>query len=163
MIIVRYIRTSILKRMPRYNIFAWALTVICCTLISAVPTTALAKEAVGHSGSSHCKNLTFTVQATALNKVIPSPVASTLSTQDGVNAFYASLPKLLAASTNQTRSGTYELAAVYCRPTQHTKHRGSSDRNTPLQILLHGSTYTKEYWDRGSWATAIQNIRGRKP
>ena len=137
--------------MMRCNILAWALTVPFCTLGSAITTATLAKEAVGHSGSSHCKNLTFTVQATAVNKVIPSPAASTLSIRDGVNAFYASLPNLLAASTNQTRSGTYELAAVYCRPMKHTKHRDSSERKAPLQILLHGSTYTKEYWDRGSW------------
>ena len=135
----------------RCNVLAWALTVLFCTLGSTIAAAALAKEAGGHGSSSHCKDLTFIVQATAVNKVIPSPAASTLSTQDGVSAFYASLPGLLAHSTNQTRSGTYELAAVYCQPTRHAKHCGSSERNAPLQILLHGSTYTKEYWDRGSW------------
>ena len=134
--------------MLRCNILAWTLAVPFCILVSAKATPALAKEADGHGRHSQCKHLVLTVQATAVNKVIPSPAASTLSTQDGVNAFYASLPSLLAASTNQTRSGTYELAAVYCGP---TKYRVSSERNPPLQILLHGSSYTKEYWDRGSW------------
>lgn len=87
--------------------------------------------------------------ATAVNKVIPSPAPVALSTQAGVNAVYAGLGALLAASTNQTRSGTYQLATVYCQPRSHKG--GEIDQNAPLQILLHGSTYTKEYWDRGSW------------
>lgn len=118
--------------------------------ISALSTDSLTKHTEGHSSSSRCKNLTFTVQATAVNQVIPSPAASTLSTQDGVNAFIAGLPDLLATATNQTRSGTYELATVYCQPESYRK-ANERDQDAPLQILLHGSTYTKEYWDRGSW------------
>ena len=76
-------------------------------------------------------------------------IASDLSTQDGVNAFYAGLSKLLAQSTNQTVGGTYKLVAEYCLPVG--KH--SNNPSPPLQILLHGSTYTKEYWNRGSWGT----------
>ena len=134
----------IFNRLLKRSTLAFALSVAFCTRVSSN------KIASGNSSSSHCKKLTFTVQATAVNKVIPSPAASTLKTQDGVNAFFAGLPGLLAASTNQTRSGTYELAAVYCPPKQHRKPH-HLDRDAPLQVLLHGSTYTKEYWDRGSW------------
>ena len=137
----------------RCDFLAWALTAIFFTRVSTVPTALINRETAVQGDSAHCKNLTFTVQATAVSKVIPSPAPSTLRTQDGVNTFYASLPNLLAASTNQTRSGTYELAAVYCRPTMSQNHH-DSDRDLPLQILLHGSTYTKEYWDRGSWGYA---------
>ena len=143
-------RKMIINTWFKCDILAWALVIICCPYISATPTAPSTVKAGAHSGDSHCRNLTFTVQATAVNKVIPSPAASTLRTQDGVNAFFAGLPDLLAASTNQTRSGTYDLAAVYCQP---RPHKGSLilDQEAPLQILLHGSTYTKEYWDRGAW------------
>lgn len=134
----------------RCDILAQALAIFCCTCISATPTVSFTKRSDFHSGSSDCRNLTFTVQATAVNQLIPSPATSTLRTQDGVNAFYASLPGLLAASAYQTRSGTYDLAAAYCQP---RPHEGSLklDQEAPLQILLHGSTYTKEYLDRGAW------------
>ena len=143
-----------LKKLRRCHILAWALANLFCSCISAIPTASSTREAGDHGVISHCKHVTFTVQATAVNKVIPSPAASTLSTQDGVNAFYASLPALLAAATNQTRSGTYELAAMYCPPTTCMNHHSHLDPDAPLQILLHGSTYTKEYWDRGSWGYA---------
>ena len=124
--------------------------VLLFTFMPVVSTAFLTRNAERDESSSHCRYLTFSVQASAVNKVIPSPTASTLSTQNGVNAFYAGLPDLLAAATNQTRSGTYELATVYCQPVSYKKFN-ERDRKVPLQILLHGSTYTKEYWDRGSW------------
>ena len=106
--------------------------------------------------SPTCKNLTFTVSASAVNKVIPSPAASILDTQDGVNGFYAELSTLLAKSTNQTRNGTFNLAAIYCSPTTQTT------KPAPLQILMHGSTYTKEYWDLGSWGTGPPKYSWRR-
>ena len=133
-----------------FNISVVLFQVLLFTLISSVSTSLLTRNAESDDRSSHCKHLTFRVQATAVNKVIPSPAASTLSTRDGVNAFYAGLPDLLATATNQTRSGTYELATVYCQPVSYEKFN-EGDRKAPLQILIHGSTYTKEYWDRGSW------------
>lgn len=134
----------------RYDILAWALGILCCTCISATATTPATERERTHSGSCHCRSLTFTVHATAVNKVIPSPAASTLKTQDGANAFLAGLPDLLASSTSHTRSGTYNLVAVYCQP-RPPKGPLQLDQEAPLQILLHGSTYTKEHWDRGAW------------
>ena len=137
-----------LSRLLSPSMLVWAFAII---LYSPVLANSIWNPY--HSTSrTNCKNMTFQVQATAVNKVIPSPAASTLSTQDGVNAFYASLPGLLTAATNQTRGGTYELAAVYCEPYPHKKHH-NKHHSPPLQILLHGSTYTKEYWDRGSWGS----------
>ena len=124
--------------------------VLLLTLTPAVSTAFLARNAEGGDSSSYCQDLTFRVEATAVNKVIPSPPASKFSTQDGVNAFYAGLPDLLAAATNQTRSGTYDLVTVYCQPVSY-ENGSEGDQDAPLQILVHGSTYTKEYWDRGSW------------
>ncbi|KAL6714367.1 hypothetical protein ACLMJK_007790 [Lecanora helva] len=139
----------------RFKFLACSFAFLCC--VQGAPTSSSSPsspsnipESIGRS--SNCQNLTFTVTATAVNKVIPSPAATALSTQDGVNAFYASLPSLLASSTNQTRNGTYNLAAIYCLPHNHT-HTNSSTSTTPLQILIHGSTYTKEYWDLGAWGT----------
>ena len=133
-----------------FDTSVWLFPVLLFTYVPAVSTASLTKNAGGYDSSSNCKPLILKVHATVVNKVIPSPAASILSTQDGVNAFYVGLPDLLATATNQTRSGTYELATVYCQPVSYRKtHKG--DRDAPLQILLHGSTYTKEYWDRGSW------------
>lgn len=128
---------------------AWALTLLACVQAMPVPDpapSATTNAHVGWGSQFNCKNLTFNVKAIAVNKVIPSPAASTLSTQDDVNAFFAGLPALLATSTDQTRSGAYQLAAEYCQPHGHGNHSIA-----PLQILMHGSTYTKEYWNRGSW------------
>ncbi|KAL8787189.1 MAG: hypothetical protein Q9195_007880 [Heterodermia aff. obscurata] len=110
-------------------------------------TTVHPDSTYGSVVASNCKQTVFTVTATAYNKVIPSPAASSLSTQEGVNAFYASLPKLLANATRQIRGGSYHLAAEYCHAVPEPKSQPG-----PLQILLHGSAgYTKEYWNRGSW------------
>ena len=113
----------------------------------APDTTTQPDSTYGSLGASNCKHTLFTVTATAVNKVIPSPAASSLSTQEGVNAFYASLPGLLANAKRQTRSGIYHLAAEYCHAVPELKSQPA-----PLQVLLHGSAgYTKEYWNRGSW------------
>ena len=142
--------------LPSRGIIAYACACALLNYVQAVPASALAPSSTRNVPNSYenepsCKHLTFTVSATATNKVIPSPAASNLSTQDGVNSFYAELPSLLAASTNQTRNGTYYLAAVYCQPLHHIKSTNSNHANAPLQILMHGSTYTKEYWNHGSW------------
>ena len=133
-----------------YNTSMLLFEAFLFTFMPVVSTAFLTRDAESDESSSHCRHLTFSVQASAVNKVIPSPTASKLSTQNGVNAFYAVLPDLLAAATNQTRSGTYELVAVYCQPVSYEKFN-KRERKAPLQILIHGSTYTKEYWDRGSW------------
>ena len=39
------------------------------------------------SSCSLCRNVNYTVQAIVLNKVSPSPVASTLETRDGLYTF----------------------------------------------------------------------------
>ena len=133
--------------------FAFGLLVV--SMIAAVPCTIAAPSTsepdstYDYLSASNCKHMVFNVTASAVNKVIPSPVASNLSTQKGVNAFFASYPSLLANATNQTRSGTYELAAEYCHAASHFH------QPAPLQVLLHGSAgYTKEYWNRGSWGNA---------
>lgn len=79
--------------------------------------------------------MTFVIQAAAVSKAIPAPAASTLSTQDGVNAVYAGLPDFLAAVKNQTRSGMYELAAASCQPISHGKTQPSilSAANPPTR------------------------------
>lgn len=129
------------------------LTILVLAAMSysiAVPvpdTTTQLDSSYGSFGASNCKHTVFTVTATAVNKVIPSPAASSLSTQEGVNAFFASLPSLLANATRQIRSGSYHLAAEYCHAIPESKSQPA-----PLQVLLHGSAdYTKEYWNRGSW------------
>ena len=120
-----------------------------CALPSPIPTqkSELSDTYYEHS---NCKHTIFTVTATATNLVVQSPSPKILSTEEGVNTFFNYLPALLANSTNQTRNGTYTVAAEYCYaiPTFHS-------RSAPLQVLLHGGAcYTKEYWNRGSWGNA---------
>ncbi|KAL8823923.1 MAG: hypothetical protein Q9191_005443, partial [Dirinaria sp. TL-2023a] len=109
-----------------------------------------------HNHHPHCRNLTYHVRASAVNKAIPSPAASSLSTMAGVNTFYAGLSAQLATASNRTVSGVYALSATYCSPP------GGTQRHTPLQILVHGSTYTKEYWDRGAWGTGPPSYSWRQ-
>ena len=138
-------------------VVVWMLTALLQWTFAAPTSTPVIEPNYqkGHHDASNCKNTVFTVAATATNKVIPSPATSTLSTQEGVNAFYDSLKGLLANSSNQTRSGTFELAAEYCHAMSHPRSHPSSHAPAPLQILLHGSAgYTKEYWNRGSWLNA---------
>ena len=130
-----------------FGLLVCIIAAVPCTI--AAPATPEPDSTYGNTAASNCKHTVFTVTATAVNKVIPSPAASTLSTQKGVNDFFASYPSLLASATNQTRSGIYALAAEYCHAISH------SHQPAPLQILLHGSAgYTKEYWNRGSWGNA---------
>ena len=100
-----------------------------------------------------CKTLGFTVLANVVNKAISSPLPSQFETQDGVNKFFADLKSLLAKATNQIVEGNYTLKAEYCQPIQ-TGQNQTLNASPPLQMLLHGSTYTKKYWNRGSWGSA---------
>ncbi|KAF2161610.1 hypothetical protein M409DRAFT_28004 [Zasmidium cellare ATCC 36951] len=75
-----------------------------------------------------CNLLTINVDITALNIQLPSNISGL--TLDILTA----LPKVQI-------QGTYQIAARYCEP----EVKNSSRTNT-LQLLVHGVTYTKDYW-----------------
>mgnify|MGYP005988817661 CR=1 FL=1 len=83
-----------------------------------------------------CNDLSIPVSARALNKALtlnltnllsPSGLGNLLATVEG-------LPTTLVG-------GEYHISARYCPPTNHV-----ASRKDVLQVLVHGITYTKEYW-----------------
>ena len=160
---VSNLRTRNFCKMRGCNILAWALTVLFCTPVFEIAATASATEAGGHGGSSHCVNLTFTVQATAVNKVVPSPAASTLSTQDGVNAFYASLPAFWLIT--RTRPEAALMSWQQCTASLRDVRPVVILRNQTLRCksFFTAAATRKNTGIVGPGATAIRNIRGREP
>ncbi|KAL8828042.1 MAG: hypothetical protein Q9170_006770 [Blastenia crenularia] len=72
-------------------------------------------------------------------------LAPDLSPVGAIEQYQKILAQNYAAAPNITRQNTYTITGVYC-PVPNT-----NDSATHLQVLAHGSTYTKEYWDRGAW------------
>lgn len=111
--------------------------------------------------SSNCTNITFTVRASAINTIVDQQPNSALDTAAKVDAYLKALPSTIRDGKPGNRSGVFQLAAVYCEPIL-PENLGSDETTTvvnfsriyshPLQVLIHGSTYTKEYWDMGAWA-----------
>ena len=108
-------------------------------LIAAFITTLLAALAPASAASEptlQCREFKVPVTAEALNKELSLDLSTLLD--------LSSLTKLLASVEGlPTRlvGGTYSVSARYCEPLVDVPHR----RNT-LQFLVHGITYTKDYW-----------------
>ncbi|ERF72573.1 hypothetical protein EPUS_02855 [Endocarpon pusillum Z07020] len=80
--------------------------------------------------------------------VIFSPLPD-MSQPDGADAvmnFFGALPDILANNPHQQTSGTYNITATYCPP-----EGGILPDRNEVQLLVHGATYTKEYWMGGAW------------
>ena len=97
--------------------------------------------------AANCKNITFTVQASATHIIVDVPSDTELSSTANLNAYLQSLPVTVLNGVPGNRSGTFDLAAVYCVPSPTTTDtttlfQSPSDLNEdpPLQILIHGST-----------------------
>ena len=94
-----------------------------------------------------CKNITFTVQASATHIIVDEPSKAELSSPANLNAYLQSLPITILNGLPGNRSGTFDLAAVYCVPSLMAKNTTTQlqspsnfNENPPLQILVHGST-----------------------
>ena len=96
--------------------------------------------------AENCKNLTFRVQASAIHIIVDTPLDSEFSSTANLNAYLQSLPVTILNGAPGNRSGTFDLAAVYCVPssteTKTTTFQSPSDldKSPPLQILIHGGT-----------------------
>ena len=88
-----------------------------------------------------CKDLTLTITTTA-DTIVMSPLPDTSADLN----FFGTIPDILANSPHQQTSGTYNIAATYCPPEGGIR----PDRNE-VQLLVHGASYTKEYWMGGAW------------
>ncbi|KAI9802074.1 MAG: hypothetical protein M1833_001995 [Piccolia ochrophora] len=102
-----------------------------------------------------CKDLTLRVSASATH--IEVPPLSDLKTSAGVGEFIAQAPIIIQNGTPVVRSGTFDISARYCPPRMF--HRGCNDR---IQLLVHGATYTKEYWATGAWGDRNQSYSWSK-
>ena len=97
--------------------------------------------------AENCKNLTFTVQASATHIIVDRPLDSELSSTAKLDAYLQNLPVTILNGVPGNRSGIFDLAAVYCAPSSTATNSSAqfespSDLNEipPLQILIHGST-----------------------
>ncbi|KAL8672287.1 MAG: hypothetical protein Q9168_003230 [Polycauliona sp. 1 TL-2023] len=114
----------------KYYLPSFALWTMCC-------------DAVVVPKGAPCEALQFTyrINSTVAN-VPPRP---DLSTNEDINRYLPLLSQQLNTAPNITREGNYTLAGWYCKaPDQHNK-------GAPLQVLAHGASYTKEYWNRAAW------------
>ena len=75
------------------------------------------------------------------------PLAPDLSAPGAIEQYQKVLVQRYATAPNKTRRNTYTIAGTYCSLS------GPAAGDRQLQILVHGSTYTKEYWDRGAWGS----------
>ena len=115
------------------SILSLAAAAVCChaAAISA------------DQGQPLCEQLNFTLTVgSTIKDVAPAP---NLTAPGAVEAYEPKLYDEFPSTPNVTRNGMYTLVGQYCRP------QGMIEETSALQILSHGSTYTKEYWDRGAW------------
>ncbi|KUJ19595.1 uncharacterized protein LY89DRAFT_717068 [Mollisia scopiformis] len=90
------------------------------TALVLVASTLAGKTLAGAGNQSpSCTDISFPVTVTAANAIIP----------------------ITTPITFQQVSGTYNIAARYCEPQNFVESR----ENT-LQVLVHGITYTRNYW-----------------
>ncbi|KAL8812468.1 MAG: hypothetical protein Q9200_000997 [Gallowayella weberi] len=115
----------------KYYLSALTLPAICC---DAAAVTV---------GTSHCERIDFTYDITSSIANVPPP--PDLSTNAAITSYLPVLLQTLKTAPNVTRQGRYKLAGLYCGAPK--KAKGGS----PLQVLAHGSSYTKEYWNRAAW------------
>lgn len=127
---------------PKYYLSSLALPVLCCNALPHNPT----REA-------HCEKINFTYNITStISNVSPPP---DLSTNEAITRYLPTLLQDLKTAPNVTRDGRYTLAGLYCAapttpPYAHPNPKKKAVA-APLQVLAHGSSYTKEYWHRAAW------------
>lgn len=94
--------------------------------------------------SGACRDLRLTITTTADTIVMP-PLPD-LSQPGAVLNFFGTIPNIVANAPHNQTSGTYNTAATYCPP-----ECGILPEKNEVQLLVHGATYTKEYWMGGAW------------
>lgn len=114
-----------------------------------LPALCCHAAAVG-ARNAHCEAISFTYTVTSTIKDVSPP--PNLSAPGAVSAYQPVLAQKYLSAPSINRKGTYTLSGWYCRAPTGGKS------GFPLQVLAHGSTYTKEYWNRGAWGNlAIAN------
>ncbi|KAL8999838.1 MAG: hypothetical protein Q9169_001378 [Polycauliona sp. 2 TL-2023] len=116
----------------KYYISSFAISTLCCN------------AAVVRKGRAPCEALQFTykVNSTIAN-VSPKP---DLSTSEDITRYRTLLSKQFTTAPNVMREGSYTLAGWFCKAPNVQHNKGA-----PLQVLAHGTSFTKEYWNRAAW------------
>lgn len=86
-------------------------------------------------GALSCQDIEIPVSVSAQNKNLPLTLG--LDTLKDTGA----LNRLVAGLTSSLVHGTYTIHARYCEPTEQV-----ASRRDTLQVLVHGITYTLDYW-----------------
>lgn len=82
-----------------------------------------------------CNDIAIPVSVSALNKNFPPDLSIDSLLTPGL------LNKIVAGLTSSLVSGDYTIGARYCEPSKDI-----ASRRDTLQVLVHGITYTKDYW-----------------
>lgn len=98
----------------------------------------IAQRQILFSRGPSCSEFKIPVQVNTMNFYINPNVNSTAALNNTMQNIFSGLVNLVS---NVTVSGTYNISARYCEP----EFRNSSRSNT-IQLLVHGITYTKDYW-----------------
>lgn len=117
--------------LAKYCLSSLALAALCCNAVAV------------SAGKPSCEEVHFTYNITSTIADVPPP--PDLSTNEAITSYLPVLVQNLKTAPNVTREGRYTLAGLFCKAPVHKK------QGTPLQVLAHGSSYTKEYWNRAAW------------
>ncbi|OQU93602.1 hypothetical protein CLAIMM_00086 [Cladophialophora immunda] len=86
-----------------------------------------------------CTSLTIGFNTTATNYNVI--VDGSLENGTFINQLLATAPNVTKNAPNSTVSGYFNISARYCEPEVKMPQRAQS-----IQFLVHGATYTKDYW-----------------
>ncbi|KAL8656083.1 MAG: hypothetical protein Q9226_002791 [Calogaya cf. arnoldii] len=115
----------------QYYLSSLILPFLCCN------------AAAVRKGRAPCEAIQFTYKVNSTIANVPPP--PDLSTNDDITRYRTLLSQQFTTAPKVTREGNYTLAGWFCKaPNQHKK-------GAPLQVLAHGASYTKEYWNRAAW------------
>ena len=117
----------------QYYLSSLILPLLCCNAAAVRKRRAPAP----------CEAIQFTYKINSTIADIPPP--PDLSTNDAITSYLPLLVQQFTTAPNVVREGEYTLAGWFCKaPDRHKK-------GAPLQVLAHGASYTKEYWNRAAW------------
>ncbi|KAI9891221.1 MAG: hypothetical protein M1814_002911 [Vezdaea aestivalis] len=88
---------------------------------------------------SACRDLTYTVQVNVPILDLPEPTS--LGSTESVLEYFNKIEQVRLANKTRPLSAEYDIRARYCPNTQD-----STSYKEYIMILVHGETYTKDYW-----------------
>ena len=95
---------------------------------------------------NQCHDVKFTIRGSV--QQLDWPKIPDLTANGSVAAYLGTFSKILPTVKNHTFTKTFKIAGTYCPATASVP----GTTNT-IQIMVHGATYTKEYFQHGSWGT----------